>query len=215
MKIYLISGLAADARVFKNLKFPEHVEVVNLDWIPPLRNESLREYALRLAEKIDKSEKFALLGLSMGGMIAVEISKVVSPEKLILISSIPVAKHLPFYFMWAGKIGLHKIIPVSFFRYGSIIKRVFTAESAEDKEILRQVIRDSDPKFVKWAIHAILKWDNDMIPAKYYHIHGSRDEMLPMRFTKPTHIIQKAGHLMVVNRAEEISSLLAELLDHE
>jgi hypothetical protein len=33
-----------------------------------------------------------------------------------------------------------------------------------------------------------------------------------MRFTKPTHIISKAGHLMVMNRAEEINKILNEEL---
>ena len=212
MKLYLISGLAADYRIFKNLIFPPDVEPVYLDWISPEKNETLRNYSLRLAEKIDPSEKFSLMGLSMGGMIAVEIAKKYPPEKLILLSSIPVHLHLPFYFIWAKKINLHKILPVSVLRYGSILKRMFTAESAEDKEILKMIIKESDPKFVKWAMHAILHWDNKDAPAKYFHIHGSRDEMLPMRFTKPTHVINKAGHLMVLNRAEEINRILSEVL---
>lgn len=212
VKVYLISGLAADYRIFKNLIFPSGIEPVYLDWITPEKDETLKNYALRLAEKIDTSEKFALMGLSMGGMIAVEIAKKFPTVKLILLSSIPVNSHLPFYFGWSRVLRLHKIIPVSWFRYGSIAKRLFTAESAEDKAILKQIIRESDPKFVKWAMDAILHWDNKDLPRDYCHIHGSRDEMLPMRFTKPTHVIPKAGHLMVMNRAEEINGLLAEIL---
>ena len=211
MKIYLISGLAADARIFKNLIFPSGIDPVYLDWISPEKNETLKDYAIRLAEKIDTSEKFALMGLSMGGMIAVEIAKKFPPEKLILISSIPIHSHLPFYFIWAKKIGLQKIIPISVLRYGSILKRIFTAESAEDKEMLKMIIRESDPKFVHWAMHAILHWDNKDFPDQYFHIHGSSDEMLPMRFTRPTHIVKKAGHLMVLNRASEINQLLASI----
>ena len=212
MKLYLISGLAADYRIFKNLIFPPGIEPVYLDWISPEKNETLKDYSLRLAEKINPSEKFALMGLSMGGMIAVEIAKKFPPEKLILLSSIPVGSQLPFYFLWAKKISLHKILPVSLLRYGSILKRMFTPESAEDKEILKMIIKQSDPKFVKWAMHAILHWDNKDFPADYFHIHGSSDEMLPMRYTKPTHVIKKAGHLMVLNRAEEINQILSEVL---
>ena len=53
MKVYFISGLAADKRIFKNLRLPEGFEPVYLDWISPLKDESLRDYALRLAKKID------------------------------------------------------------------------------------------------------------------------------------------------------------------
>ena len=211
VKLYLISGLAADYRIFKNLIFPPGIVLIYLGWISPEQNETLKNYSLRLAEKIDTKEKFALMGLSMGGMIAVEIAKKFPPDRLILLSSIPIHSHLPFYFVLAKKINLHKILPVSVLRYGSILKRMFTAESAEDKEILKMIIKESDPKFVKWAMHAILHWDNIEPPQNYIHIHGSRDEMLPMKFTKPTHVIPKAGHLMVLNRAVEINEVLRKI----
>ncbi|RYD69520.1 MAG: hypothetical protein EOP53_27030, partial [Sphingobacteriales bacterium] len=65
MKVYFISGLAADCRVFKRIQLPAGFESVYLDWIPPLPNESLQSYAMRMAESIDTNEPFALVGLSM------------------------------------------------------------------------------------------------------------------------------------------------------
>ena len=212
MKVYFISGLAADRRVFKYIEVPGDYEIVHLDWIEPIQNETLSSYALRLAEKINTHETFALVGLSMGGMIAVEISRHFHPIHTILISSVPSSEQLPTYFKWAAKINLHKLVPVSMVKSASIIKRLFTAETPEDKIILKQIIRESDPKFIKWAMGAILKWKGKELPASYIHIHGTRDELLPMRYTRPTHSIQKGGHLMVLNHSSEINKILKEVL---
>jgi pimeloyl-ACP methyl ester carboxylesterase len=212
VKVYFISGLAADGRVFKNIHLPEGFEAVYLDWITPLKDESLRAYALRLAEKIDASEKFILVGLSMGGMVAVEIANKVSPFLIIIIASVPVSNQLPFYFRFAARLYLHRLISIRLLKVAAIAKRLFTTETKEDKELLKTVIRESNPAFIKWALTAVLHWENETIPEKLIHIHGSRDEILLMKYTHPTHIIQKAGHLMVMNRAEEINRILKEIL---
>jgi hypothetical protein len=78
--------------------------------------------------------------------------------------------------------------------------------------MLKALIRKSRPQFVRWALHAILTWRNTEIPKSLVHIHGTKDKILPIRFTKPTHIITGGGHLMVLNRANEINKILSEVL---
>ncbi len=212
MKAYFISGLAADSRVFKHIRLPDGFEAIYLDWIPPLQDEALREYAMRLSEKIDAGEKFMLVGLSMGGMIAVEIANHLHPVLTVIISSIPISTHLPNYFRFGARLYLHRMIPIRLIKQAAIAKRLFTTETKEDKEMLKTIIRESDPVFIKWALAAIIGWQNVTVPDKLIHIHGSRDELLVMKYTRPTHIISKAGHLMVMNRAEEINRILEEIL---
>ena len=211
MNVYFISGLGADRSIFKYIKLPPGHEAVHLDWIPPLPGETLAGYALRLARKIDLSTPFSLVGLSFGGMIAVEIAKKTSPLFTIIISSIPSIAHLPGYFRIAGRLRLHKLIPVFFIQRAAILKRFFTTETPADKKQLKAMIRNSDARFIKWAMHAILTWDNTGIPAQLIHIHGAQDKILPRRYTQPTHTIS-GGHLMVLNRAEEINAVLCEVL---
>lgn len=212
MKVYFISGLAADSRVFKYIQLPAHCEAVFLEWIRPMKNESLKAYSLRLAEKIDSSEPFSIIGLSMGGMMASEIANRLNPRVTILISSVPSSKHLPFYFKAAGALKLQKAVPISLVKSAAVVKRFFTAETDDDKKMVRQIIKESDNYFIRWAMNAILKWDNETIPSSYIHIHGTRDEVLPVRFTKPTHILPKAGHLMIMTKAKEVNSILAQVL---
>lgn len=212
MKVYFVSGLAADSRVFKNIRLPGDCEPVFLEWIDPFKNESLSAYAQRLAESIDITESFALIGLSMGGMIIAEIARYLKPAVTILISSVPDSKQLPFYFKAAGNLRLHKLMPVSLVKKAAKLKRVFTTETDEDKAILHSIIDDSDDRFIYWAMDAILNWNGEQLSTPYIHIHGTHDEVLPMRFTKPTHIISKGGHLMVMTRAKEINAILEHAL---
>ena len=86
MKIYAIPGLGADARVFANVQ--RYLPLTIIDWKPNEANESIENYAGRMASEIPKNEPFILLGLSFGGVIAQEICRILKPEKLILLSSI-------------------------------------------------------------------------------------------------------------------------------
>jgi len=185
MKVYFISGLAADSRVFKYIQLPS---------------------------KINTNEPFSIIGLSMGGMMASEIAGRLNPVLTVLISSVPSSAHLPFYFKAAGTLKLQKVIPISVVKSAAMIKRFFTAETDEDKKMIRQIIKDSDNSFIRWAMNAILNWENETLPFPYIHIHGTKDEVLPVRFTKPTHVLSKAGHLMIMTKAKEINKILEEVL---
>lgn len=212
MKVYFISGLAADERAFKHIVLPPQHEIIHLRWIEPLKKESLSAYAVRLAEGINTNEKFSVIGLSFGGMIASEISQNFKPQQTILISSIPSPQHLPGYFKLAGVFRLHRIVPVSFIKRAAKIKRLFTTETSEDKIMLRAMIKEADDKFISWALNAVLTWNNKVLPQNCIHLHGTHDTVLPKRFTKPTHVIRGAGHLMVMNHANRINEILKELL---
>jgi pimeloyl-ACP methyl ester carboxylesterase len=212
MKVYFISGMAADKRVFHHIQLPQGFEAVFLDWITPENEESLPSYAMRLANNIDTTEPFALIGLSFGGMLAIEIAKQYHPAATILISSVPISGHLPGYFRAAAKLKLHKIVPVSLLKTSAAAKRFFTRERADDKKLLWQIINESDTRLIKWSMHAILNWQNDTIPKPIWHIHGTRDEILPIRFTQPTHTIQKAGHMLIMTDAAIVNEILAGLL---
>jgi pimeloyl-ACP methyl ester carboxylesterase len=186
--------------------------MIPLRWIPNQKNEKLAQYAGRIAENIDHSEPFILVGLSMGGMMAVEIAKIYTPAKLILVSTVESYKQFPPVFRIFYGLRLPAVMPVKILKQLSILKREFLKDSSADKEVLKQVIRDSDPAFIRWGMHAILGWRNTSIPPSAIHIHGSRDEILPLKYTRATHVVDGAGHLMIMERAEEINTILSIVL---
>lgn len=212
-KIYFISGLGADRRAFKKLVFPPGYELIHLDWIPALKNESLESYADRLAQPIDASVPFYLIGLSFGGMLATEITKKLKPLHTFIISSTPIFKELPWYYRTAGSLSLQKIVPVSLLKRGNNIGLKFLgAKTREETTLLKQLVIDSDPIFMKWALTCILNWRNNERPQNLTHIHGTADNILPIRYNKPDVTIEGGGHFMVYANADAISKLIVSKL---
>ena len=85
--LYFVSGMAANSKIFERMSFPsDKFETHYLDWILPLsKKESLENYAARLCEKIIHPHPI-LIGVSFGGVVVQEMSKIIPTEKTILIS---------------------------------------------------------------------------------------------------------------------------------
>ena len=212
MKAYFISGLGADKKAFQKIKLPAGYEPVYLDWITPEKNESLSNYALRFSSLIKNDDAFVLIGLSFGGMLACEIARLRKPLKTIIISSIGASNELPWYFKRAGRIGLHKAVPIKLLKAGTIFKNLMGAASKADKAIIINYAKFADPVLVRWSLDAIVNWDQPERLPGIIHLHGSNDHMLPIKYTRPDFVIKNGGHLMVFNKAEEVNKILNEVL---
>jgi esterase/lipase len=84
-KIFVISGLGADHEVFHKLDLPGY-ELIHIKWVETKKNESLAAYATKLLPQITEANPI-VMGLSHGGMLALEVSKQIQTEKIISLSS--------------------------------------------------------------------------------------------------------------------------------
>jgi pimeloyl-ACP methyl ester carboxylesterase len=209
--IYVFTGLGADERVFYKINFGNY-NAVHIKWITPLQNETIEAYALRLTQQITTTNPI-LLGLSFGGMMAVEVAKHINTEKIILVSSSKNKREIPFYYRLAGKMRLHKIIRARFLvRANKLTNKMFSARTREDKKIISSMIGASDVKFLDWAIDKIVHLKNEVVHKNLTHIHGTADRILPLRFIKADMLIKGGTHLMIVNRAVEVQAKIMEAL---
>lgn len=210
--IYFISGLGADERVFRLLKF-EGYRPVHVRWLEPERGESIADYAKRLTAQI-QSDSPILVGLSFGGIIAVEIAKQIEVEKVILISSVKDKFEVPFYFRLFRWFPIHRIIPYKSLLWAIyfIAYWLFSLESLDERTLLKAIFIDTDAHFLKWALHKVVTWTNETIPNRLHHIHGASDRIFPIRFVQPDFVLERGGHFMIVNRANQISSLLEKIM---
>jgi pimeloyl-ACP methyl ester carboxylesterase len=211
-KIYLISGLGADARIFKFLDLGD-CEPVHINWIEPRQNETIKDYALRLRVQIE-TEKPLILGVSFGGMIATEIAKQIDYEQVILISSAKTKNEIPILYRLLGQINLHRFIPIKLFKQANFVTYwFFGMKTKAEKKLLKSILTDTNSSFLKWAINSILKWDNEYQITRLIQIHGSEDKILPKQnIIKVDYEIDKGGHLMIYNRANEINQILRRIL---
>ncbi|MEM8677635.1 MAG: alpha/beta hydrolase [Cyanobacteria bacterium P01_G01_bin.67] len=215
-KIYCVSGLGADQRVFQKLKFSGY-RPIHIQWIEPQAGESIADYTQRLISQID-SAKPIIMGLSFGGIIAVEIAKQINTEKVILISSTKNQQEIPFYFQIFRWLPIHLLLPAQLILwFGQLLASwFFSLETIAERELLRAILCDTNARFMKWAIHQVITWKNELIPDNIYHIHGESDRIFPFQFVQEDFCVSKGGHFMVMNHAEHVSQLIKDILvvDH-
>ncbi len=206
-KVFFISGLGANETAFANLRLPG-VEPVYLGWMPPEKSESISHYAARMAAKITVADP-VIVGLSFGGMMGVEIAKLIPVKKLILISSAKTRYELPAYFRIAKLIPAHKFLPIE--KIGTTdwaMHYIFGAKTQRQKQALKSIVLNTASGFNNWAVDAVVNWKNEWVPKQIVHIHGDADHLLPCRFTKPDYIIEAGTHLMILTKAKQISDIL-------
>jgi pimeloyl-ACP methyl ester carboxylesterase len=211
VNVYFISGMGADHRAFSYITLPKGFEAIHIPWIKPEKKEPLAAYALRLAGAIRTSEPFMLVGLSMGGMMAVEIAKKSPPVCTVLISSIPLSAQLPAYYRVAAKLNAGFLFPPSLLKKLVGLKKAISPAS----KLVRDMFQACDNEFLKWAMTAVPGWDNHQAPQPLHHIHGKRDRVLPIRLTHPTKAVARAGHMLVMTHPALVNAFLADVLDAE
>lgn len=204
--LYLFSGLGADERAFQRLDFSGFT-VVFIQWLVPHDKETMAQYAARLLDQIPTTQP-TLIGLSFGGMIAVEVARQIDTERVILISSAKTKSEIPFYYRLAGRLNLHKLLPAALLKRSNLITDwFFGVNSAFEKQLLKHILADTDPIFLKWAIDQVVRWKNQTPPPNLFHIHGTSDRILPAGFVASDAIVRDGGHLMVLNKAEELNAV--------
>lgn len=211
MNIYLLSGLGADYRAFQRVHFPGYNPVF-IKWIAPLKDESISDYAKRLSFQV-KDERPVLIGLSFGGMVAVEISKFMKPRALILISSARSGSDLHPSFAFLIKVKVLKLIPEFLLKKSNfILESLMGISQKKDKQILAEIIADTDVSFLMWALNAMSKWKNKVLPEHLIEIHGTADRLIPFRKTENMNAIDGGGHLMILDKAEAIQKIILDYL---
>jgi len=209
LKIYLLPGLGADERIFRYLDIGEH-NVVPLKWHAPIGDEPIEAYAKKLSQQI-QGDDMILIGMSFGGIMAIELGKIMKANKIILISSIASFDELPLIYRLAGKTRIHRLLTGGVLKSSyRLMNWVMGATDPIRKELLAHMLRDTDERFLRWALHKIVTWKNSTVPSNVYRIHGTNDRVLPLRHAD--FIINNGGHLSVANRAEEVTLFIRKIL---
>jgi pimeloyl-ACP methyl ester carboxylesterase len=209
--LYCISGLGADEKIFSNLQINGY-QLIYIPWIRPHGKERIEEYAKRMSEYI-KEDSPVVLGVSFGGMMGIEIAKQMKLQKLIIVSSIKSTNELPAWMKLAGSLMLHKLLPIRPNKFTEKIDHDrLGVSTADEREMVRAYRKSADPVYLDWAFHQVLHWKNNWQPDNLIHIHGDKDKIFPIKKVDPTHIIKGGTHMMIYNRAGEISEYIEKEL---
>jgi len=209
-QLVLFPGLGADGRLFE----PQRAEFPRLEvppWIDPLTDETLPDYAARLAGNVEVKRPLVLGGVSLGGMIACEVSVHLKPDALVLVASCRSPEAIPFFYRALQPLiglvprGVARIVKP----FSPLIVHKFGKLSREQTTLFVQMVREADAEFIHWAANALLKWQPSPLPdVPVFHIHGSRDQIIPAGKVQADELVPGGGHLINVTHADAVNAFI-------
>ena len=174
--IYFMPGLAASSKIFEYIQLSNaQFELHYLEWIAPdVKDEDLSVYASKFATQI-KQKNPVLIGVSFGGILVQEISKLISVKQLIIISSIKCKTEMPKRLLFIKNTKAYKFFPSKrLSKIDDFGKYDFHPHLKKKSELYNKYLSIRDEKYLNWAIHNVLHW-NQITPLKStIHIHGSK-----------------------------------------
>ena len=211
--VYMMPGLAANSQIFENIKIPNSsYQLHRIDWIRPKLNEDLKDYCMRLSMKI-KHKNVIFLGVSFGGIIVQELSKIVETKKIIIVSSVKSEKEFPKLFKLAKHYGLDKPIPYSLF--DSLIKNSvkFKLNKFYKRiDLAERYLTEREEYYLKWAVDNLLRWKNDTVNPNLVHIHGTKDKIFPIKNIDNCIKVEGGNHEMIIIRAKWFNENLEKII---
>ncbi|MEL6535977.1 MAG: hypothetical protein AAFQ98_11220 [Bacteroidota bacterium] len=210
-RLYVLPGLAADARTFGQFSVPG-MEVVPLAWVRPKWRDDFPSYASKLREQIEEDEPFSLLGVSLGGMIVTELAKITQPQHTFLIGTAKTWKEVPHFYRYIRWTPF--VIPYPIWQY--FFMRSRKAEPAIDPAFLAslvEMIKESDGYLFRWATTSVLRWRNETVLPNLSQMHGELDPIFPKRFVQPHVWIPNGSHYLINSHGTQIADWIQATLN--
>ena len=213
ISVYFMPGLAASSLIFERIALPQELfEIHLLDWELPTGDESLQEYAKRMAEKITAPNP-VLIGVSFGGILVQEMAAFLNPLKVIIISSVKSNVEFPRRMKIAKTTKAYKLIPTSIFSNKEKLSAFSFGKSiAQRLKLYERYLSVRDVHYLDWAIERIVLWDRTQVDSNVIHIHGDADEVFPIQYIKDCIVVKGGTHIMILSKYKWFNENLPALI---
>lgn len=206
--------MAANSKIYEHISLDENLfECHFLEWKMPLsKDESIQSYAQRMCEEI-KHKNPVLIGVSFGGVLVQEISKIIATKKVIIISSIKSNQELPKRLKLVEKTKVYKLFPAKFIENIDTYVDMFLGNYQKKKlQAYKKYMSVRNAEYLHWAVVTILHWQQTKPIENIVHIQGSRDEVFPIKHIKDCIEIENGTHVMIITKAKKISNIISNTL---
>lgn len=213
ISVYFMPGLAASSLIFERIALPESLfEVHLLDWELPIGDESLPDYAKRMAKKIIAPNP-VLIGVSFGGILVQEMAAFLHPQKVIIISSVKSNIEFPRRMKIAKSTKAYKLIPTSVFSNMEKLSAFSFGKSITQRlKLYERYLSIRDVHYLDWAIERVVLWDRTQVDPKVIHIHGDSDEVFPLPNIKNCILVKGGTHVMILSKFKWLNEHLPAII---
>lgn len=210
--VYAMPGLAASSKIFEYLSFQQPLKLHLLDWFVPEPYESLSSYAQRMSQKVVERPA-VLMGVSFGGILVQEMKPYVNPIKTIIISSVKTKYELSTQLKFARQTKAYKILPTGLLQNVELLTKYAFGEGIQKRlKLYEKYLSIRDKAYLDWAIEQVICWDREHEDKEVIHIHGSDDEVFPVKNIQ--HYIPVVGgtHIMILNKYKWMNENLPKII---
>lgn len=192
--MYLLPGIGTDVGMYSQ-EWRSMPNVRLIDWRGCEDSVSLPSAARRLIDRFSIRDGSVVLGTSLGGMVACEISKVVDLKHLILVSSAVCKEEINAFLSF-----IHPLVDVTPIK---LVQQVVSKYPSD----LAKMFGKSNAQFTRSMCKAIFSWnglgDNDISPIR---IHGLHDKVIPLPSAVDCTI--DGGHCITMTHATDCIQFL-------
>lgn len=202
MRTIILPGMGANSNMYPKEQYKHLENVTFINWPRYEEENSLTQVAHKIIKlhKIDNNTVIG--GSSLGGMVAIEIGKIVNCKKVILIGSAttpefinPLLKRLSNF---------AQITPIK-------LIQLFTGKVNQiTQSELFGMFEKSEEQFIKAMCKALFKWEGiNGYNGQVHHIHGEKDLVI-FPPEKNVTIISKGGHLISMSHSNVVANFINE-----
>ena len=185
-----------------------------LEWKKPIsQEETLINYAMRMAGDVTH-KKPILIGVSFGGILIQEMSKFIDAKKLIIISSVKSKNEFPKKFKFASVSKIYKLFPTSIVTNFENYSKFFIGKYLKKKaDNYKRYLTVRDKTYIEWSIKTVLNWKQETPIENILHIHGTNDNVFPIKYISNYEQIINGDHTMIIIKAKKISEIINNYLN--
>ncbi len=211
--VYFMPGLAASSSIFERIVLPDGIfEMFLLEWEIPLDNETLPQYAKRIADKIVHPNP-VLIGVSFGGILVQEMAQFITARKVIIISSVKSNLEFPKRMKVAKTTKAYKLIPTNLLaNVESLSKFSFGEKINQRLRLYEKFLRVRDKRYLDWAVEQVILWGRAVADKNVIHIHGDEDDVFPIKNIQDCIIIKGGTHVMILTKYKWLNDNLPKII---
>ena len=212
LNVYLIPGMGADHRLYERVRI-EHGNVHFLNWKPHGKSRTLAEYSEIMASYVT-TQNNVIVGSSMGGMMAVELSRIVKPLSTILLSA-PTGWHeFPPLLRAVHRTRIQHVLSPKQVLSVSWLADTFMGFKDDNHRVLfYEMLRGNGKEFMHFSVKAILDWRNTEPPrGDYIQIVGSKDKLFKTHRMNNPIVLEGSGHFTTFEKANELTVIINNYL---
>jgi hypothetical protein len=191
--------MGASSAMYNALRHKIDFEINFINW-PDYRGEkTYSEVARRVVQEYGINSGDVVGGSSLGGMVALEIANIISPEAIVLLGS--AITHQEVQNLLSLISPLASLTPIS----------VVQVLAGKNKNLVSSMFADTNPEFIRAMCAYLNSWNGYRGSRdKVFRLHGSNDLVIPCP-SSGCDIVEDAGHLIAMTHVAETAAYLQKV----